>query len=160
MAVGAGCTGAGDETTLPTSCDPVAATVEVGTGTGAFEPLSEGQALPFFLGPQGGYHVFAALKATGIEPGDPADPFGPASPVITVELTVEGEVIGRLIDQPRLFEAQQDAAVLVNQRVVMEVLDPPDYDGAAATLSAEVVDRCGSAAEDARGVVLVIGTET
>jgi hypothetical protein len=43
---------------------------ELGTGgSDAFEPLTEGSELPMHFGPQGGQHVFVALRSTEVAPG-------------------------------------------------------------------------------------------
>ncbi|MEQ1503574.1 MAG: hypothetical protein ABMB14_15155 [Myxococcota bacterium] len=132
--------------------------VEVGTGTAGFEPVADGGPVSFFQGPQGGYHVFVSLRAVGIDPGDAADPFGPDSPTVTLSVTADGDVVGQIADQPRLFEDGPDGALLIGEQVVLEVLDPPSLDGAAATLSGEVTDRCGRTGANERAVRLALAS--
>jgi hypothetical protein len=47
------------------------ASFEIGTGDGAFVPVTDGQALPITLGSQGGIHVWVAGRVTGL--GDLVD---------------------------------------------------------------------------------------
>lgn len=143
------------EEPAPNDCPSAAPTLELGSGAEAFTPLADGDPLAFHLGPQGGYHVFASLRATGLAEGDPTDPFGPESPLVTLEVWVDGARIGASLAQPRLF----DAGELVGQRVVLEVPDPPSLEGVAAVLSAEVEDRCGGTAADERSVELMLAIE-
>lgn len=55
----AGCTGM--EISGPTSID-------VGTGQFQFEPVEEGEKLPIVAGPQGGYHVWLAVRVHNMDP--------------------------------------------------------------------------------------------
>ena len=56
-------TGCAFETEAP----PAEPSVEVGTGTWRFEPLEEGQGVDLIRGAQGGWHMWVALRTTGIE---------------------------------------------------------------------------------------------
>ena len=132
--------------------------IVLGTGTEVFEPLDAGAPIPFYLGPQGGYHVFVSLRGTELPTGDPADPFGPSSPVVTLGVTVDDVVIGGYTQLPRLFVAGSDGPELLGQLVVLGVPDPPSLDGLPATLSAEVRHPCGAVATDTRDVVLTLST--
>lgn len=136
----------------PETLPPV--TVLVGTGDTAYGALAEGDPLLFHLGPQGGYHVFGALLATGIDPGDPTDPYGPASPVVAFSLRVDGDVVAEVSGLPRAFDEVADGFEVAGQLVVFDVADPPSLDGAAATFSGGVEDRCGQTAQAEVGVVL------
>lgn len=49
---------------------PPTGTVEIGTSPGGFEPLVEGGTIPTYKGPQGGFHVYLTIRATGVDPGD------------------------------------------------------------------------------------------
>lgn len=144
-----------DDPTTTEDCPRGSASLEVGTGEDAFVPLSADDPLPFVRGPQGGHHVYGSLRATGVRPGDPADPYGPHSPLVTFVLTVDGAEVAALRAQPRLFTEGPDGDTLVGQLVVFSLPDPTPLDGAAATFSAEVTDECGATATDARDVVLV-----
>lgn len=142
------------EPTEPCPESPPPATALVGTGDGEYGALAEGDPLPFHLGPQGGYHVFGALLATGIDPGDPTDPYGPASPVVSFSLRVDGDVVAEVSGLPRAFDEVADGFEVAGQLVVFDVTDPPALDGAAATFTGGVEDRCGQAAQAEVGVVL------
>lgn len=57
------------DTALPPDTDPpLVGSVEVGTGEYAFEALDEEQEVPIVFGPQGGYHMFGALRVCDLEP--------------------------------------------------------------------------------------------
>ncbi len=54
------------------SCDDLDGTtpsVTVGTGESSFDPLSEGDHLTPAWGPQGGQHLWASVRTTGLHPG-------------------------------------------------------------------------------------------
>ncbi len=147
--VGVGCAGS-----PPPGCAGEGA-LELGTGEATFEPLDDGGPLAFHLGPQGGYHVYGALRTTGLAPGRADDPFGAASPRVTFLLeAADGTWLGALPSQPRLLEGDRGEAVLTGQPVVLAVSDVAGLVGSLATFSAGVEDRCGRTAEDEREVVL------
>jgi hypothetical protein len=135
-------------------CDLGPSALELGTGEDAFVPLSAGDPLPFVLGPQGGYHVYGSLRATGVATGDPDDPFGPQSPLVTFVVTVDGAEVAAVREQPRPLVEGPGGATTVGQLVVFSAVDPTAFDGAAATFSAELSDACGTTLTDERAVVL------
>lgn len=143
-----------DKTSTNSGCEPREATLEIGTGEQTFEPLQENSDLNFYLGPQGGYHVFGSLRTTGLDPGIPSDPFGPESPSITIEVVHQGALVGHLTEQPRLLTPGESSDTIVGQRVVLELADPTVLDGQSAIFSASAVDRCERTAEDVRTVRL------
>lgn len=57
----AGCTAAAPE---PTPDEPA---LELGTGTARFEPVVDGDELPMIRGAQGGWHVWASVRVTGMD---------------------------------------------------------------------------------------------
>ena len=65
--------------------DETDAWIEVGTGTRAFQPLTDGAPITIEAGLQGGYHVTGALRAAG--PDDHPVP-------IRFSLSLDGEEIG------------------------------------------------------------------
>ncbi|WP_437677514.1 hypothetical protein [Sorangium sp. So ce131] len=56
-------TSARDACKAPSSGDPA---MRIGQGQSAFAPLEEGEVVPIEPGPQGGHHVWLALRATGL----------------------------------------------------------------------------------------------
>lgn len=63
VALLAGCGGSGAE-------PPGEAAVELGTGEWEMLPITDGQDVELIHGAQGGYHVWASIRADGIEPED------------------------------------------------------------------------------------------
>lgn len=57
-----------DDTGLAGGCFSRPASVEVGGGALAFEPVAEGAELTMVHGPQGGWHVLASARFTGVNP--------------------------------------------------------------------------------------------
>lgn len=43
--------------------------LEIGTGTAIFDPLSEGVGVPLVRGAQGGWHIWIAVRASGLDTG-------------------------------------------------------------------------------------------
>jgi hypothetical protein len=77
----AGCSGAGGaDAGSGADAAPVEAVAELGTGDLEFAPLADGDALPYILGPQGGYHFLASVRVRGVEAGDPDTRTDPRNP--------------------------------------------------------------------------------
>lgn len=62
--------GGGGEAQRPSPCGetPDAPAFEIGTGEVCYEPLRDGQVVPHLTGPQGGYHVWAAVLCPACPP--------------------------------------------------------------------------------------------
>ncbi len=58
-------------------------TVELGTGTLDWEPVTAEQDLVLVAGPQGGHHFIVHARAQGLVPGDPAQPGQSGNPHTT-----------------------------------------------------------------------------
>lgn len=120
------------------------ATLEVGTGADAFEPLTDGDDLVLVMGPQGGYHVWGSLRATGVVPGDPLNLADPKNPLIGLSLWVNGEMVGGYQGLPRGLREDGDAWVRVGETVVLTGLSVDDALGQTATLRAQLEDATGA----------------
>ncbi|MEM6926476.1 MAG: hypothetical protein AAF602_06080, partial [Myxococcota bacterium] len=73
-------------------CDDVDdASLQVGTGTATFEPLTAEGPLGFYPGPQGGHHVFVSVRALGFVRGTPAG-LGYDDPVVSISLVTDREL--------------------------------------------------------------------
>ena len=111
------------------------ATVEIGTGESQFETLADQQQVTMVHGVQGGYHVWMALKAQGLDP---------AKVWVDVDTTVEGQKFSsRAITA--MERGQDGSATLVGHPVILD--DPQGADGKDMNLHVRVTDQQGVAAE-------------
>lgn len=62
------CTGGSDDTAPVEGCFTEPAAIEIGGGERTFEPVSDGADLTMVHGPQGGWHVLASVRLTGVDP--------------------------------------------------------------------------------------------
>jgi hypothetical protein len=126
-----------------------------------FAPLpAAGGAIAVYEGPQGGYHVFLAVRTTGIDPGHLDEP--PAACGGTAES--ENPCIDLVVTDPLLAPEPIDIVVPLHLPLVQTVtpgealLDPPrlvqldigglhEVAGHTLTLSGSVTDRFGRRAE-------------
>lgn len=137
------------------TCDALAegpATLELGQGQDAWAPVAEGDTLPVDFGPQGGWHTYGTLRTTGLHVGDAnADP-----PFVTMAVTADdGSFTGGYTDIQRfLLDGGDGVGLLVGDRLILDVADGSEADGAEVTIDARIEDVCGRSATDARGVVL------
>jgi len=130
----------------------------VGTGEASFEPLDDGDPLPFNRGPQGGWHVFGSFWATGVLPGDPEDFADPSNPQVTFQVLVNGSFLGGYTDLPRPMDPVDGGGwAIVGDTLALDIDAPEDIDGAEAVLEVAFLDGCGTALLDARSVVLYDG---
>ncbi|MEY3214682.1 MAG: hypothetical protein RIT28_5163 [Pseudomonadota bacterium] len=150
-----GCPGRDSE---DTDCPTLDTTVELGTGTDRFIPLNDGDPLTFERGPQGGYHVYGSLQATGVDMGDPNYPFELTNPHIWFNVEQDGVEIALLVDQPRALTPLDDAGHVgvLGELVIFNVADPPALDGTTARFTGRLTDRCARGGDDGRDVVLTL----
>lgn len=144
---------------IDTACPALESSVELGTGTESFIPLDDGDPLRFERGPQGGYHAYGSLRATGVDAGDPNYPFDLSNPHIWFKLERDGEELALLLDQPRLLQPLDDEGHVgvLGELVIFSVADPPTLDGAAVTFRGGLTDSCGRGGESRHEVVLNLG---
>jgi hypothetical protein len=118
--------------------------LELGTGTEAFEPLTEGQTVPIIAGPQGGYHVWGALQAGGFSPKG-----------VTMHFTLEqgGQVIAEASYLDDLFRtAPTEPWSYTRVAVVLLENDPAVVMPGGATLKLVVTPARGEALSDEIGI--------
>lgn len=168
MAAGvSGCYG----TSLCDEASGFTASATLGTGQDAFEELAEGDTLRPAFGAQGGYHLWAGVRTTGLDPGagsmvTPPGPImfgGMRTPVPRgrdpVTLTtmvrfdeeddpgIEGEHRDFLTGTPEMAEHWGITAFV----------DPWDLSGEGphpASLTISVTDGCGTTVEDSRNILV------
>jgi hypothetical protein len=133
-------------------------TVELGTGTTAFQGLSDGGDLGLIAGPQGGHHFIVHARAQHLSPGDPLDPSAPDNPR-TVFLAFDDQgnridtgsadyTLGYLADDDwyvlpsgRLLLMEEETLPALSDRVLIRVeLTDGDGDSAAQQRSIQVVN--------------------
>jgi hypothetical protein len=141
-------------------CDAAAKeplTLTIGEGENDYRRLAQGSQMTRIHGPQGGQHVYVALRATGIAPGGYNLLKPDAAPRTRVQVVV-GETDAVIAEsQVRApWSGDPSGAEIAGIRTVLDggftrVSDTggePAPEGATATrLHAEVVDRCGTTIE-------------
>ncbi len=143
---GAGCN--------PIDCENLGApALEPGTGWESFVPVANGDDLVIEHGFQGGFHVWGGLRAQGVYAGDESRPYGRKNPLVTMDLTVDGERVAFFEDR-RFLAAEGEWLVDVGEVIVFEVGDPPGFDGVPATLTVSVLDPCDVTMSESRDVTL------
>lgn len=132
---------------LGAEVDAGAPTVEIGTGLDQFQPIVEDQVLPLQVGPQGGgrfegYHIFAAVRVTGMDPVELLATFQILSEAGAVEA-----------EQSRQFpRLQPEGDAYVAFAVAPRLADCCQVEDAPIILRVEVTDRAGRTGSDARRV--------
>ena len=154
------------------------ATVELGTWSNqSFASIEDGDVLPPIFGPQGGQHLAASVRATGVNPGNgemvaesggllgflfPQD--GGASVAKgtdPVSLTFRMQYEGGLIDSTQVvfqtfLDGTVESAVSDEQTVFMsswQISEAyPDQEYVDATMRVKLVDVCGTLLEDERRI--------
>lgn len=132
-----------------------AVSLALGTGADRFEPLAPGGPLLAYKGPQGGFHVYLTLRASGIMPGDPTLATSlckteNANPC--VEFTVTDLATGRTLDAYRAlraaFVAVPDAPGVLelhkSRLVILDIASLREVDGHEFLVTGAVDDREGA----------------
>jgi hypothetical protein len=122
------------------------ATVDLGVGDAGFVALEEGGTATIVQGPQGGYHVFGSVSATGLYLATQAGARGEDLPLVSFTIdTPGGERLGGFVDAPTFFrEGPGGEALVIGALLVLDVEDPPSLDGDPAVFEVQVVDACGT----------------
>lgn len=130
-------------------------TAELGTGELSFEPIDPGADLFVIHGPQGGYHLIGAMRASGIDPGNPDDLGDPSNP--TTEFRVfRGETRVDLMASSYtqgLNRTEDGVYQMIARRVILDIQDDAELDGAELRFELEVRDVHGATATDTRTIV-------
>jgi hypothetical protein len=117
---------------------------EVGTGYESFAALRDGDRVDIYQGPQGGYHVYAAVRTQfmrrdGVALSYSLAPMAPVAGVSTHELTID------------LADVGGGDGVAAGTRLVLE--QPAAIAGQICALTVRALDRDGREATDRRLVV-------
>jgi hypothetical protein len=137
-----------------------AATIELGTGSEQFTPISNGDILPFEQGTQGLFHLFGSLLVTGIVPGDIADFSDPTNPIASISVVHQDQTIGGYQSLPRPFDVAPDGLLtLVGDIVLLDIHSLSEADGLDVMMTVEIVDYCGTHLSDYRTFSLLASSE-
>ena len=135
--------------------DPAAVSVELGEGRAGWRPLDDGATVEVHLGPQGGQHMFAGARISGLWPGERRD--GTDDPRVGFRVVdAGGEVWSaalRPVRRPFVpcaaggFELDGGSAVyMIDGATVLN--------GREVELEVSVEDAFGAAASDSRLVIV------
>ncbi|HUH03145.1 MAG TPA: hypothetical protein VML75_14210 [Kofleriaceae bacterium] len=128
---------------------------ELGTGELEFETIGDGDPMLVVHGPQGGYHLVGAMRASGIDPGNPNDLGDPSNP--TTEFRVfRGQTRVDLMASrytQGLNRNEDGVYEMIARRVILDIQDDAELDGVELRVEVEVTDVHGARATDARMVI-------
>jgi len=135
----------------PDLCADAAAlepSIELGTGQEAFIPLSDGDYLEPEFGPQGGSHIWGALRLQGFHPGDNALLVQNIVPV-TLRLFIETEayLVADSFEQGRPFEGSVESSEHFGEFIFVQGWPNFDEPPREATYRVDVEDVCGNTGE-------------
>ncbi len=150
IAVAAACSASVD------SPDAGPPSLELGTGTRDFEPLSDGDSIFIVQGPQGGYHFFGSLRAQNIEPGDSEDLSDPRNPQTTFEAFVGANRVDSMASSYRQgLEVSGGYAQMIGRQVILDILDDDELDGMTVRLTVSIEDASGTQLTDERTLMAI-----
>ena len=128
------------------------ATLEIGSGADGYVALVDGGTIAAYMGPQGGFHVYLQLRASGIDPGSPTEApsacsFGGDFHNPCVDFTVTDVVTGRVLDvfSPLRLAFTDDHGYFLSERrlVQLDIRSLDEVDGKRLRLAATLTDRNG-----------------
>jgi hypothetical protein len=128
---------------------------ELGTGELEFETIADGDPMLVVHGPQGGYHLVGAMRASGIDPGNPDDLGDPSNPT-TVFRVFRGQTRVDLMASSYtqgLNRNDDGVYEMIARRVILDIQDDAELDGVELRFELEVTDVHGASASDARTVI-------
>ncbi len=129
--------------------------VILGTGLEAWVPLADGDDVGIVQGPQGGYHVFGSVRATGLDPGNPLDLYAECNPT-TEFRAYRGDVrvdLGASTYRQGLDPGPEPYHEMIGRLIILDIASPAELDGVALRLEVTITDHDGLTASDQRMVV-------
>jgi len=136
-------------------------TVELGTGSIDFEPVTDEQDLELHAGPQGGHHFIVHARAQGLVPGDPSQPGQTGNPSTLFEVfdgdgaKIDADFppyrLGYKDDGNGWFELPSGRILQVLEEVV------PQLYGSRVRITVQVEDTLGASGRDERWVHVIEG---
>ena len=135
--------------------DPAELAVELGQGRAGWQPLEEGAELQLHLGPQGGQHMFAGARISGLWPGERRD--GTDDPRVGFRVVdAAGEVWSAALRPVRrpFVPCAAGGFELDGGSTVYMIDGATALDGREVELEVSVEDAFGAAASDSRLVIV------
>lgn len=127
--------------------------LQLGTGVGSFEPIpEEGGTLEIFLGSQGGFHVFAAVRFS--------DSIEPDNALLTYTLTDTSSGESLILPKEvslaeRRLLTEPGAWIRAGDRLIFEASDPSTATGVEVEVTATLEPEAGEPVFDSRVVTVV-----
>jgi len=133
--------------------------VELGTGTTAWEPLTQNQELPLYAGPQGGHHFIVHARIKDMIPGDVAVPGELGNPITKFQaFDSEGIEVNLFVPPYRLgYEDGGDGwdYMASGHLLVISETEVDRLFGATITIEVYVTDAADTASRDSRSILVV-----
>jgi hypothetical protein len=137
------------------ACQPGPMEVEVGTGQTSFVSIPGGEDLPFYMGPQGGFHVWGSVRARGYTPAASNDPNDLDHPVVRFTLQRGSEAVaGTSPLHWNLAPVGDGWREKTGAFVIFSAPSPLALEGEAVSLQVQLTDRCALVGTDTRGGLL------
>ncbi len=146
------------------ACGDPAATIEIGTGARAFEPLTPKQDLGIVAGSQGGYHFIINARIRGLLPGDPGQPGALGNPLTRFEVYLDDKRVDIMAPPYRLgyrdsaedwHEMPSGRILQLSDQLIADENLIPDIYGKEVRIETYVRDARGDEASDVEWVVAV-----
>ena len=118
------------------------ASLRIGYGIDQFNPI--GEITGFERGMQGGFHIFAALQATGMH-GGPSLLINKNTPMVTYNMSSDdGQVAGGIHDAPIRMNTLPDGTTeFYGEFAIYNNYDPSELQEVNIDIFAEIEDTCG-----------------
>lgn len=145
----------GDNCDWPIDTATEAGSIELGTGTGSWQPMPE--EIPFILGTQGGTYLVLHSRIKDLEPGNVENFLDPLNPMTRFSATLfDGTVVGRACPSRLGYEPAGEGYYERKQYQNLEFLPFSLGEGAFDTvvkLKVEIIDAEGRYATDEKDVL-------
>jgi Ethanolamine utilization protein EutJ (predicted chaperonin) len=132
--------------------------LEIGTGTVAFEPISDGDTIYIVRGPQGGYHFDISLRAQGIDPGNDQDLFDPSNPTTVWRAFDEGVQVDVGIEATQGLDpvpGEPGVYQIIGRKLILDVMSDAELDGHEVTVEVDITDSDGVELHDERTLTAI-----
>ena len=134
---------------LPTEAPPPS--IEIGTGTDSFIPILDGEDIELIAGPQGGWHIEAAIRFQSVDPNSLKLTYEIHEPDQTLILNFAAI---RLLDSG-LVKREGEFYVRAGDIVILRIQTPAEIVGKEVEFDLTAEPQSGTVLKDRRRLIIV-----
>lgn len=127
----------------------------IGTGAVEFQPLADGDTVYVVLGPQGGFHIWGAVRVANLDAGNADDLSDPSNPTTVFHVYAGGQQVDA--DAAHYVQGLDPVGdgtfEMVGRAVILDITSDTQLDGMEIRFTVDVTAVDGTQASDERMLI-------